>query len=509
MSARRPVVLCILDGWGLRAERTGNGPVLAKTPVFDRLMAECPNSTLTAHGPAVGLPEGSIGNSEVGHLHIGAGRTILMEMQRINRAVETGEFHSDPALEAFSAAIGRSGGSAHVAGIISDVGVHGLASHIVHAARAISESGSRVWIHALTDGRDSPPGKAAEFVESLRRALPGGARIATVGGRYFAMDRDRRWSRVETAWKAVMLGRGERSQTALDAVAMADSKGKTDEFIPPTVVGDYSGVEDGDGFFIANFRADRARQISAAIGDPEFDAFDISNRPKLAAMLGLVNYFETPKSWIASMFEKPEISDTLGEWVARHGRTQFRLAETEKYPHVTFFLNGGKEKREPGEQRYMAQSPKVATYDLAPEMAAEEVADKLAEAIRKKFDLVVVNFANPDMVGHTGNLPAVIKACEAVDQGLGQAVSALAETGGAMIVTADHGNCEQMFGADSEHPHTAHTTNPVPAILVGSDEGLTVRSGELSDIAPTLLDLMGLEKAPAMTGESLLLRGQV
>ena len=509
MTARRPVVLCILDGWGLRAERVGNGPILAKTPVFDRLMAECPNSTLIAHGPAVGLPEGSIGNSEVGHLHIGAGRTILMEMQRINRAIETGEFFSNPALVAFSAAIRRSGGSAHIAGIISDVGVHGLASHIVNAARAISESGLRVWIHALTDGRDSPPGKAVEFVESLQNRLPSGVQIATVGGRYFAMDRDRRWDRVETAWKAVMLGRGERAQTALDAVAMAESKGKTDEFIPPTVVGDYSGIEDGDGFFIANFRADRARQVAAAIGDPEFDAFDISNRKKLAAMLGLVNFFETPKSWIASMFEKPEISDTLGEWVALHGRTQFRLAETEKYPHVTFFLNGGKEECEPGEQRYMAQSPKVATYDLAPEMAAEEVADKLAEAIRKKFDLVVANFANPDMVGHTGNLPAVIKACEAVDQGLGQAVSALAETGGAMIVTADHGNCEQMFGAGSEHPHTAHTTNPVPAILVDSDEGLTMRNGELSDIAPTLLDLMGLEKAPAMTGESLLLRRQV
>ena len=509
MKARRPVVLCILDGWGLRAERTGNGPVLAKTPVFDRLMAECPNSTLIAHGPAVGLPDGSIGNSEVGHLHIGAGRTILMEMQRINRAVETGKFHSDPALEAFTAATLRSGGSAHVAGIVSDVGVHGLASHIVHAARAISESGLKVWVHALTDGRDSPPGKAAEFVESLQSELPDAARFATVSGRYFAMDRDRRWNRVEAAWKAIMLGRGERAQTALDAVAMADATGKTDEFIPPTVVGDYSGVEDGDGFLIANFRADRARQIASAIGDPEFDAFDISSRPKLAAMLGLVNYFETPKSWIASMFEKPEISDTLGEWVARHGRTQFRLAETEKYPHVTFFLNGGKEKREPGEQRYMAQSPKVATYDLAPEMAAEEVADKLAEAIRKKFDLIVANFANPDMVGHTGDLSAVIKACEAVDNGLGQTLPALEETGGAMIVTSDHGNCEQMFDAGSEHPHTAHTTNPVPAILVSREKGLTMRSGELSDIAPTLLDLMGLAKSPAMTGESLLLRGQV
>lgn len=502
-------MLCILDGWGLRSERAGNGPVLARTPVFDRLMAECPNSTLTAHGPAVGLPEGCIGNSEVGHLHIGAGRTILMEMQRINRAVETGEFNSVPTLEAFSAEIRRSGGSAHIAGIISDVGVHGLASHIVHAARAISDSGLRVWIHALADGRDSPPGKAAEFVQSLQSELPSGARVATVIGRYFAMDRDRRWDRVEAAWKAIMLGRGERAETALDAVALADSRGETDEFILPTVVGGYSGVEDGDGFFIANFRADRARQIATAIGDPEFDAFDISSRPKVAAMLGLVNYFEMPRSWIASMFEKPELSDTLGEWVARHGRTQFRLAETEKYPHVTFFLNGGKERREPGEQRFMAQSPEVATYDLAPEMAAEEVADKLVEAMLKKFDLVVANFANPDMVGHTGDLQAVIKACEAVDRGLGQAVSALAGAGGTMIVTADHGNCEQMLDGESGRVHTAHTTNPVPLILVGADEGSTVRGGKLSDIAPTVLDLMGLEKSPAMTGESLLLRGRI
>ena len=500
-------MLCILDGWGLKAERAGNGPALARTPVFDRLMAECPNSTLTAHGAAVGLPEGCIGNSEVGHLHIGAGRTILMEMQRINRAVETGEFNSVPALEAFSAAIRMSGGSAHIAGIISDVGVHGLASHIVHAARALSESGLRVWVHALSDGRDSPPGKAAEFVESLQSGLPKGARVATVIGRYFAMDRDRRWDRVEAAWKAIMLGRGERAETALHAVEMADSRGETDEFILPTAVGGYSGVENGDGFFIANFRADRARQIATAIGDPEFDAFEISGRPKVAAMLGLVNYFEMPKSWIASMFEKPELSDTLGEWVARHGRTQFRLAETEKYPHVTFFLNGGKEKREPGEQRYMAQSPKVATYDLAPEMAAEEVADKLVEAMLEKFDLVVANFANPDMVGHTGDLQAVIKACEAVDRGLGRAVSALAGTGGTMIVTADHGNCEQMLDGESGRVHTAHTTNPVPLILVGADEGSTVRGGKLSDIAPTVLDLMGLAKSPAMTGESLLLRG--
>lgn len=506
MTEFKPVALCILDGWGLRESNEGNAVAIAETPNFDRIWAECPAATLKAHGEAVGLPEGYIGNSEVGHIHIGAGRTILMEMQRINRAIEDGSFASEPAIAEFITAMQETKGSAHLIGIVSSSGVHGLATHLVESARLLCSSAVPVLIHAIADGRDAPPRDAARHIEQLEALLPEAACIATVNGRYYAMDRDRRWERVEMAWQAIVLGNGGRAATPSEAVQAAAVRGETDEFILPTAVGEYRGIAGGDGVFVTNFRSDRARQIAAAIAEPGFHEFDISGRPELSGMLGMVDYFADKKGWIGAVFGKRTIANTLGSWVAAHGKRQFRLAETEKYPHVTFFLNGGKEEREVGEDRHMPQSPKVATYDLQPEMSAVEVTARFERAVDSGYDLIVVNFANPDMVGHTGNINAAVAACEAVDRGLGRALAAMDRAGGAMIVTADHGNCEQMLDPETGGPHTAHTTNPVPVILVGGPRGRRLAHGKLTDLAPTLLELMNLPPPPEMSGRSLIRR---
>ncbi len=500
----KPVALCILDGWGQREATEGNAIALASTPNFDRLIESCPSSTLVTHGEAVGLPSGSIGNSEVGHLHIGAGRTILMEVQRINAAIKTGEFHEMPGLVEFAESIRQSGGSAHVMGLVSDAAVHALVGHVAKAVSILAGKDLPVLVHAVTDGRDTPPGTARDLVKSLIETVPDSVRFATVGGRYFAMDRDRRWERVGKAWHAFMRGRGLRARSPLEAIDNAARRGETDEFIEPTVIGDYSGVEPGDGAFIVNFRADRVRQFAAAISDPEFDGFDTSGTRPVSPLLGMVNYFEQPKPWLAALFLKQPVPNTLGAWTAFHGRKQLRLAETEKFPHVTYFLNGGKEKPELGEDRYMPQSPRVATYDLQPEMAAGEVAAKFVEGLRGGYDLTVGNFANPDMVGHTGNLDAAVRACEEVDRCLGLLLEACAGVGGSMIVTADHGNCEMMIDPETKGPHTAHTTNPVPIAAFGVPSGTDLRNGTLSDVAPTLLGLMGLDRPLEMTGRSLI-----
>jgi len=376
---------------------------------------------------------------------------------------------------------------------------------MIEAAREIAAEGVKVVVHVITDGRDVAPKSAAEQVRAFEAALPKDARIATVTGRYFAMDRDNRWERVEQAYRAIVQGKGvAQAASAQEAIAAGYAADKTDEFLPATVIGGYAGMQDGDGLFFLNFRADRAREILAAIGDPGFSAFDTGPRPKLVARLGMVDYSDTHKTYMTSVFPKREIVNTLGEWVASRGLTQFRLAETEKYPHVTFFLNGGREAPYPGEDRAMPPSPKVATYDLQPEMSADQVSDHFVAAIAKGYDLIVVNYANPDMVGHTGSLPAAIKACEAVDRGLTRAVAALTAKGGAMIITADHGNCEVMVDPVTGEPHTAHTVNPVPVILVGGPAGATLRSGRLADLAPTLLQLMGLTQPTEMTGKTLI-----
>ncbi|TDL79377.1 2,3-bisphosphoglycerate-independent phosphoglycerate mutase [Palleronia sediminis] len=507
MSRPKPVVLCILDGWGAREGTEANAPALAETPNVDRLHRDFPTARLVTHGPDVGLPKGQMGNSEVGHMNIGAGRVVAMDLGQIELAIEDGSFAANPALRAFVSDLVSSGGTAHLMGVISDGGVHGHLDHVVEAARVIAAEGVPVAIHAVTDGRDVPPRSAEEFLRDFVARLPEGATVVTVTGRYYAMDRDNRWDRVKTAYDAMVRGTGQATAPdAVTAVRQSYDRDVSDEFIQATVIGDYDGMRDGDGLFCLNFRADRARQILAAMGDPDFDGFDISGRPDLAARLGMVEYSDRHNAWFGTVFPKQKLVNTLGAWVARHALTQFRLAETEKYPHVTFFLNGGKEEPEEGEDRAMPKSPNIATYDLQPEMSAPEVTDRFVEAIEKGYDLIVCNYANPDMVGHTGDLEAAMAACAAVDRGLGRVLDALEAAGGAMIVTADHGNCEVMVDPETGGAHTSHTTNLVPVTLFGGPEGATLADGRLADLAPTLLDLLELPLPDEMTGRSLIRR---
>ncbi|PZQ51352.1 MAG: 2,3-bisphosphoglycerate-independent phosphoglycerate mutase [Rhodovulum sulfidophilum] len=505
MAGVRPVVLCILDGWGLRAETEANAVALGRTPNFDRIWAGCPHAQLAAHGPDVGLPEGQMGNSEVGHMNIGAGRVVWMDLPRIDNAIADGTFATNSALGGFIAALRESGGVAHLCGLTSPGGVHAHQRHMAAVANAITAAGIKVEVHCFLDGRDVAPSSAAAQVAEFEASLPVGARIATVSGRFYAMDRDNRWERVSQAVAAILKGAGKRAESAAEAIATAYAAGETDEFVTPTVIGDYAGARDGDGLAFANFRADRAREILSALIMPDFGAYDVGVRPSFVSVLGMVEYSDALNTHMKAMFPSGEIVNTLGHWVAAHGKTQFRIAETEKYPHVTFFLNGGVEVPETGEDRYMAPSPKVRTYDLQPEMSEPEVAAHLVGAIRSgKMDLIVCNFANPDMVGHTGVLAAAIKAVEAVDEGLGQVIAAVTDMGGALVVTADHGNCETMVDPETGGPHTAHTLNPVPVILVNGPAGVALRNGRLADLAPTLLELMGLPQPAEMTGQSLI-----
>ncbi len=504
MSSHKPVVLCILDGWGLREETEANAPALAETPVFDAMIAGCPNATLITHGPDVGLPRGQMGNSEVGHTNIGAGRVVAMDLGQIDLAIEDGSYFENAELLDFVDRLLQSGGTAHLIGMISDGGVHGHINHILSTANFIADAGVPVVLHAITDGRDVAPKSAFGYLNELTKSLPASAKIGTLTGRYFAMDRDNRWERVGEAFNAIVHGKGITAGNAHSAITSAYNRSESDEFITATVLDGYAGVQDGDGIFSLNFRADRAREILAAIGQPDFAEFDVGARPKLAAFLGMVDYSVAHTGYMTTAYPKQDIANTLGEWVAKHGLRQFRLAETEKYPHVTFFLNGGDEEPAAGEDRFMPLSPKVATYDMQPEMSSAEVTEQFVAAIEEGYDLIVTNYANPDMVGHTGDLQAAMRACEAVDHGLGQVQGALHAAGGVMVVVADHGNCETMVDPNTGGPHTSHTTNLVPIVLVNGPEGARISAGRLADVAPTLLGLMGLEQPEEMTGRNLI-----
>jgi len=506
----RPVVLCILDGWGWREDSRDNAIAAARTPVFDRLRATAPSALVHTSGAEVGLPDGQMGNSEVGHMNIGAGRVVLQDLPRIDAEIAGGGLAENPALGAFIAALKQSGGTCHLMGLLSPGGVHSHQRHMAALAREIAGAGVPVRIHAFLDGRDTPPQCAQNDMADFLQAVAGAdIRVMTVSGRYFAMDRDGNWDRVERAYLALTDGQADhRTETAADAIAQAYGRGETDEFVVPTVIGAYEGMADGDGILMANFRADRAREILTALVAPEFDGFARRRKIAFAAAAGMTTYSPELDRALSALYPPDDLTAKLGEVVADAGLTQFRIAETEKYAHVTFFLNGGREAAFPGEERILVPSPKVATYDLQPEMSAMEVTEALTAAIQsKKFDLVVVNFANPDMVGHTGKLDAAVQAVETVDVCLGRTEQAVKAAGGAMIVTADHGNVELMRDPETGGPHTAHTTGPVPVLLVNSEvlgSHVRLHDGRLADLAPTVLQLLGLEKPEAMTGEPLI-----
>ena len=498
-------MLVILDGFGWREEVADNAVRQARIPNFDRLWAAGPHAFLRTCGPDVGLPGGQMGNSEVGHLNIGAGRVVMQELPRIFSAIETGAIAELPAMQALIAALRRSGGTCHLMGLASPGGVHAHQDHALALARILTGAGLPVALHLFSDGRDTPPRSGRDDFAALRAALPERARIATICGRYFAMDRDHRWERVRRAYDVIVSGEGPRAADPDAVLADAYAGDVTDEFVPPTVIGDYAGMRDGDALLSFNFRADRIRELYDALLDPDFQGFPRSRRPAFALAVGMTRYSDHLAGWIEVLFAPQSLDDLLGDVVAASGRRQLRMAETEKYPHVTYFLNGGREAVLPGEDRIMVPSPKVATYDLQPEMSAPELTDRAVEAIGSgQYDLIVLNFANPDMVGHTGDLAAAIRAVETVDTGLGRIAEAIGRAGGVLLATADHGNCEMMRDPQTGGPHTAHTLNKVPLVCSGAPAGRGLLDGRLADLAPTLLALMGLEQPALMTGHSLL-----
>ena len=508
-SRPRPVVLCILDGWGDRGAADDNAIHLGKTPTWDRLVADMPHARLDASAQEVGLPQGQMGNSEVGHMNLGAGRIVMQDLPKIDAAVEDGSLAANPNLTTFINDLKASGGTCHLLGLLSPGGVHSHQDHMAALVKAVTAAGVSVVLHAFLDGRDTPPqgakGYMARFLGDVEEAE--GFSVGTVTGRYWAMDRDKRWDRVSKAYAALVSGKTEEtSDDPVKAIEASYANEKTDEFMEPCRIGDFAGMTDGDGILCANFRADRAREILTALVDPGFAEFDRVKTVNFAARLGMVEYSTELNAYLPAMFPAEQLSGILGQIASEAGLKQLRIAETEKYAHVTFFLNGGREEVFEGEERILVPSPKVATYDLQPEMSAPEVTDELVRVVADgSFDLIVVNYANGDMVGHTGVLEAAIKAAETIDASLARLEAAVTDAGGVMLVTADHGNCEQMADAKSKGPHTAHTLNLVPAVLVNAPDWVNgLHDGRLADVAPTLLQLLGLEQPEEMTGRSLI-----
>lgn len=501
-----PALLLILDGFGHGEATPDNAIALARKPNIDALLANFPHTLINASESYVGLPAGQMGNSEVGHLNIGAGRVVYQEFERINHAIETRAFFANPTLVEAVQTAREAHRALHIFGLLSDGGVHSHQAHI-HAMLEMAARGGveRIYVHAFLDGRDTPPRSADRYLRALDdkcRELKAG-RIATIVGRYYAMDRDKRWPRVEAAYQLIAAGKGEYSAaTAEEGLQAAYARDENDEFVKATTIGEPIRVEDGDVIVYMNFRSDRARELTRAFLDTDFDGFDRQYSPKLGGFYTLTMYDKNDQTARAAFPPEP-IANGLGEYIASLGLRQLRIAETEKYPHVTFFFNGGEEKVYAGEDRIMVQSPSVPTYDLQPEMSAFEVTAKLEAAIlSRQYDIIICNYANADMVGHTGSLPAAIKAIEAVDICVGRVVQAMQSIGGEVVVTADHGNAETMEDHANHQPHTQHTTNLVPFIYVGR-KARVAETGALSDLAPTLLDIMGLPKPAEMSGHSL------
>ena len=508
--AKKPVMLMILDGFGIAEASEGNAVSLAKKPNFDRLVKEYPHSMLQASGMAVGLPEGQMGNSEVGHLNIGAGRIVYQELTRITKAIQDGEFFQNPELLKAMKNAKENNSALHLMGLLSDGGVHSHIDHLKGLLEFAKKEGlQKVYVHAFMDGRDVAPSSGKEFIEKTEEMMKevGVGEIATISGRYYAMDRDNRWERVELAYNAIVKGTGETATSAIEAIENSYNDNKTDEFVLPTVVEKdghpVATVKSGDSVIFFNFRPDRARELTRALTQKDFDGF---NAEKLDLVFVSMTQYDKTFEGVNVAFKAQTLTNTLGEFVADKGLNQLRIAETEKYAHVTFFFNGGVEKPNENEDRALIASPKVATYDLKPEMSAYEVTDELIKRLDSdKYDMIILNYANPDMVGHTGVIPAAVKAIETVDECLGKIAAKVLEKDGSLFVTADHGNAETMIDFSTGTPFTAHTTDPVPFVWISNHtEGKTLEDGKLSDIAPTMLHEMGLKAPEEMTGHCLI-----
>ena len=502
----KPTILCIMDGWGVGPNTKYNAVAQANTPVFDQLIKKWPNSLMQASGEYVGLPDGQMGNSEVGHMNIGAGRIVVQDLPKINQVIQSDKLSENNILKKFISDTKKAKGKCHLVGLLSTGGVHSHQTHIEALAKTISKEGIPVLLHGVLDGRDTAPCSALKFLKRFLSIKDENISLASLIGRFYAMDRDNRWERIEKAYGALVNADGEKLNDFTMGIKNQYELGITDEFVEPLIKDTFNGINDGDSLFFANFRADRARELLSAIVDPAFTSFPRTSLPNFSAKAGLVSYSDHLDSFLDTLFPKKNLDQTLGETVAKQNMKQLRIAETEKYPHVTFFLNGGQEVRFPGEERILVPSPKVLTYDTQPEMSAKTVTQELTNAIAKnEFGLIVVNYANPDMVGHTGNLKAAIKAVETVDQCVGRVVESVLDHDGTMLLTADHGNCEVMFDEKRGIPHTAHTTNLVPTILINAPRNVAhLRPRKLADVAPTILDLMSIPKPPIMTGSSLM-----
>lgn len=504
--SKKTLALIVLDGWGYREDADQNAILAANTPNLDALTKAYPNTLISGSGLDVGLPEGQMGNSEVGHVNLGAGRVVYQDFTKVTKSIADGEFEHNPALvKAIDDAVSKDK-AVHIMGLLSPGGVHSHEDHIFAALKMAAHRGAKkVYLHAFLDGRDTPPQSAEASLEKADAVFAelGCGKTATIIGRYFAMDRDKRWDRVTKAYDLITQGKGEaKADSAVAGLKASYEAGKNDEFVPPTVIGDSVSVEDGDAIIFMNFRADRARQLTQVFVDKSFDGFELAVKPELSAFVMLTQYsadFDAPVA-----FPSEKLVNVLGEWLEKQGKTQLRISETEKYAHVTFFFSGGVEKEFKGEERILIPSPDVATYDLQPEMNSEKLTDELVGAIESgKFDVIICNYPNGDMVGHTGDFDAAVKACEAVDRSIGRVVEALKKTGGECLITADHGNAEQMVDNESGQAHTAHTSEPVPFIYFGRDAEPR-KGGTLSDVAPTMLHLMGVEQPEEMTGKTIM-----